>query len=65
MLGTNVNAVKSSIHRLRERFRELLRAAVARTVSAPHEVDEELLYLRSLLFSQPIPHISGTENRNI
>jgi DNA-directed RNA polymerase specialized sigma24 family protein len=48
-LGLNVNAVKAAIHRLRARFREVLRAAVAATVSAPHEVEEELRYLRSLL----------------
>jgi len=48
-LGTNVNAFKAALHRLRERFRELLRTEVARTVSAPHEVEEELQYLRSML----------------
>jgi RNA polymerase sigma-70 factor (ECF subfamily) len=52
-LGSNVNAVKAAVHRLRERFRELVRSAVARSVSAPHEVEEELVYLRSLLLSQP------------
>lgn len=44
-----VAALKTKVHRLRQRFRELLRTAVARTVSAPHEVDEEMDYLRSLL----------------
>lgn len=53
-LDSNVNAVKSSVHRLRERFRHLLRQAVARTVSVPHEVDEELRYLRSLLLAESI-----------
>ncbi|MBL9146921.1 MAG: hypothetical protein JNM99_24775 [Verrucomicrobiaceae bacterium] len=48
-LGQPVPALKTKVHRLRVRFRELLRSAVARTVSAPHEVDEELAYLRSLL----------------
>lgn len=48
-LGQPVAALKTKVHRLRQRFRELLRSAVARTVSAPHEVDEELAYLRSLL----------------
>ncbi len=64
-LGVNVNALKASVHRLRQRFRELLRATVARTVSAPHEVDEELAYLRSLLLMQPIVPTSGAEKRNI
>lgn len=48
-LNTNAGAVKAAVHRLRERFREVLRAAVAATVAAPHEVDEELRYLRSLM----------------
>lgn len=48
-LGQPVAALKTKVHRMRQRFRELLRTAVARTVSAPHEVDEELAYLRTLL----------------
>lgn len=44
-----VAALKTKVHRMRQRFRKLLRTAVARTVSAPHEVDEELAYLRTLL----------------
>ncbi len=48
-LGNNVGAVKSAIFRLREKFRETLRASVACTVSAPHEIEEELQYLRSVL----------------
>ncbi len=48
-LGQPVTALRTNVHRMRLRFRELLRSAVARTVSAPHEVDEELAYLRMLL----------------
>ncbi|MBE7496316.1 MAG: sigma-70 family RNA polymerase sigma factor [Verrucomicrobiaceae bacterium] len=61
-LGTNVNAFKAALHRLRERFRELLRTEVARTVSAPHEVEEELQYLRSLLLKVPAQRILEAEN---
>ncbi|MCE9525784.1 MAG: sigma-70 family RNA polymerase sigma factor [Planctomycetales bacterium] len=39
-------AVRQAAHRLRKRYRELLRAEVAQTVSDPGEVDEEI---RSLL----------------
>lgn len=39
-------AVRQAVHRLRKRYRELLRAEVAQTVSDPGEVDEEI---RSLL----------------
>lgn len=63
-LGSNANAVKAAVHRLRSRFRELVRAAVARSVSAPHEVEEELVYLRSLLISQPKTSTSAPQNGN-
>lgn len=64
LMDTNVGAVKAAVHRLRERFRQLLREAVAATVAAPHEVDEELIYLRSLLL-MPASRIPEPENRKI
>ncbi len=48
-LGLSESAVKSSVFRLRRRSRELLRAVVARTVSDPREVDEELRQLMNIL----------------
>jgi DNA-directed RNA polymerase specialized sigma24 family protein len=50
-LSLNLSALKTAIHRLRGRFRALLREEVARTVAAPAEVDEELRYLRTALRS--------------
>lgn len=44
-----VSAVKSAVHRLRSRYRELLRREIANTVSTPEEVDEELRYLFEVL----------------
>jgi len=41
--------VKTHVHRLRQRYREIVRREVARTVSSPHEVDEELHYLCNVL----------------
>ena len=41
-LGTSENAVKVAAHRLRRRFRELLREEVAGTLSDPSEVEDEL-----------------------
>ncbi len=41
--------VKTHVHRLRLRYREIVRREVARTVSSPHEIDEELQYLCSIL----------------
>lgn len=48
-LGVPVATAKTWVHRLRLRFRQLLRAAVAPTVSGPHEIDDELAHLRRVL----------------
>ncbi len=42
-------AVKVAVHRLRARFRELLRDEVAQTVSAPEQIEDELRHLREAL----------------
>ncbi len=49
LLHTTPAALRIEVHRLRTQFRTLLRREVARTVSAPHEIDEELLYLNEIL----------------
>ena len=41
-LDTTTNSVAVSVDRLRQRYRELVRAEVAHTVTDPREVDEEL-----------------------
>lgn len=41
--------VKTHVYRLRQRYREILRREIARTVSAPHEIDEELRHLCNVL----------------
>lgn len=48
-LGTTVAAVRSSIFRLRQRYRELLRQEIANTVSSPGEVDDEVRHLLNVL----------------
>lgn len=48
-LGLSEGAVKVAVHRLRRRFGEEVRTEVARTVSNPTEVDEELRCLMSAL----------------
>jgi hypothetical protein len=48
-LNLSLGALKTAIHRLRGRYRGLLREEVARTVATPAEVDEELRYLRAAL----------------
>src|SRR2546429_3561213 len=49
ILGLRETAVKSLVHRLRERYRTLLREEVAETVSGPNEIDDELRYLCAAL----------------
>ena len=41
--------VKTHVHRLRQRYRESVRREIARTVSAPDEIDQELRYLCNVL----------------
>jgi len=48
-LGMSAGAVKVAVHRLRRRYRELLREEIAHTVAEPAEIDEEIRYLLSCL----------------
>lgn len=50
-LGLSAVAVKVTVHRLRERFRQLVRIEVARTVADPADVDDELRHLAQLIAS--------------
>jgi RNA polymerase sigma-70 factor (ECF subfamily) len=48
-LGMSEGAVKVLIHRLRRRFRDNLRAAIAETVTSPDDVDDEIQHLFTCL----------------
>lgn len=48
-LGMSEGAVKVSVHRLRQRFREILRAEIGETVAEPTEVDDEMRHLVAVL----------------
>ena len=48
-LGLTEGAVKVAVHRLRKRFRELVKAHIAQTVDDPAQVHEELRYLVDVL----------------
>lgn len=48
-LGVSEGTVKSAVHRLRQRYRQLLRDEIANTVAGPAEVDEELRHLFAVL----------------
>jgi RNA polymerase sigma-70 factor (ECF subfamily) len=50
-LATTEGAVKVAVHRLRQRFKELLRDEIAQTVASEQEVGDELRYLMNALRS--------------
>lgn len=48
-LGLSLAATKSVVHRLRLRYRDLLRTEIAETVASPDEIDGELRHLLAAL----------------
>jgi RNA polymerase sigma-70 factor (ECF subfamily) len=48
-LGLTEGALRVDVHRLRQRYRKLLRTEIADTVCSPAEVEEELRYLLRVL----------------
>jgi RNA polymerase sigma-70 factor (ECF subfamily) len=51
-LGMSEGAVAVAVHRLRQRYRQLVRTEVAQTVPTPAEVDDEMRYLLEVLTSR-------------
>ncbi len=51
-LGMEEGAVKVAVHRLRQRYRELLRAEIANTVDSDSEVEAEMRHLFNVLTRQ-------------
>jgi len=51
-LGMSQVALKVAVHRLRQRYRALLRAAIAETVSNEADLDDEMRYLVAVLRRQ-------------
>jgi RNA polymerase sigma-70 factor (ECF subfamily) len=46
--GVSLGAIKTHIHRLRRQFAAAVRHEIMQTVSAPHDVDDELRHLRDV-----------------
>lgn len=44
-LGMTEGAIKTAAHRLRRRYRKLLKEEIAQTVASPNEIEEEIRYL--------------------
>jgi RNA polymerase sigma-70 factor (ECF subfamily) len=45
VLGVSEGAIRVAVHRLRRRFRDLIRDEIAHTVSSPEEIEDELRHL--------------------
>lgn len=45
ILGVSEGAIRVAVHRLRRRFRDLIRDEIAQTVSSPEEIEDELHHL--------------------
>ena len=50
-LGITETAARVAVHRLRQRYRQLIRAEVASTVAAPEEIEAEMHHLFQVLTS--------------
>ena len=48
-LGMTANTVAAAVHRLRDRYRELVRVEIAHTVAGPAEIQEEMRHLFAAL----------------
>jgi RNA polymerase sigma-70 factor (ECF subfamily) len=46
-LDTSEGAIKVAVHRLRKRYRELIRAEIAGTLASPRDIEEEMRHLFS------------------
>ncbi len=60
--GLSPAAFNSELHRLRRRVRELTRDEVMQTVSAPHEIEEELEHLKRVLMDRGTEFIVEDES---
>jgi len=48
-LGMSAGALRVAVHRMRQKYRRILRAEIAETVSLPEEIDDEIRFLLSAL----------------
>lgn len=48
-LGTTVGNIAVTVHRLRQRYREMVRSEIAHTVLSPNDLDDEMHYLFTVL----------------
>ncbi len=52
-MGVSAGALRMSVHRMRRKYRDLLRAEIAQTVSTVAEIDDEIRFLMQVLSTNP------------
>lgn len=50
-LGISAGALRVLVHRMRRRYRDLVRAEIAETVATPEDIDDEIRFLMAVLGS--------------
>jgi DNA-directed RNA polymerase specialized sigma24 family protein len=50
-MGLSAGALRALVHRMRRRYRDLMRMEIAETVAAPEEIDDEIRFLLRVLSS--------------
>ena len=48
-MGVSAGALRTQVHRMRRKYRDLLRGEIAQTVSTPAEIDDEIRFLLTTL----------------
>jgi RNA polymerase sigma-70 factor (ECF subfamily) len=48
-MGVSPGSLRTLVHRMRGRYRELVRTEIAQTVAAPEDIDEEVRFLLSVM----------------
>jgi RNA polymerase sigma-70 factor (ECF subfamily) len=51
-LGLNEGAIKTAVHRLRRRYRDLIRDEITKTVDRPQDIEDEMRHLFSVLMEK-------------
>jgi RNA polymerase sigma-70 factor (ECF subfamily) len=49
--GASAGSLRTSVYRMRKKYRELLRTEIAETVADPDEIEDEIRFLRAILSS--------------
>lgn len=60
-MDLSLPAFKSELYRVRQRFKALVRQEIANTVSAPHEIDEEMTHFQRVLMDRGNDFGNGTK----